>query len=72
MTRDDLKLWLGMAAAVVIGLATLGNELTQYGVPAAWLPYIRLLALILGIVSGKLATSPLPGKADANTVKVPR
>jgi len=62
MTRDDLTWWAGIAAAVILGLATLGNGITAYGLPLAIVPYVRLAALIIGIVSGKLATSPLPGK----------
>ena len=72
MTRDDLKWSIGIVAAVIVGLATLGTSITDYGIPASWLPLIRLGALIVGIVSGKLATSPLPGKVDADTVRVPR
>jgi hypothetical protein len=63
-TRDDLLWTVGIIGAVVVGLATLGNTITDYGIPASWLPYIRLIALIVGIVSGKLATSPLRGAND--------
>lgn len=64
MTRNDAKWAVGMLAAIVTGLATLGSTVVDYGVPAVALPYIRLIALVVGIVSGKLATSPLPGKND--------
>lgn len=63
-TRDDLKWSLGILASVIIGLAALGDTVTQYGIPASWLPYIRLAALVVGIVSGKMATSGLRGKND--------
>lgn len=62
-TRDDFKWTASIVAAVVVGLATLGNTVTDYGIPADWLPYIRLLALVVGIVSAKMATSSLPGGA---------
>ena len=62
ITRDSALWWWGMAAAIVGGFATLGN-VEDYGLPMAWVPYIRLAALIVGIVSGKLATSPLAGKS---------
>ena len=68
-TRDSVIWTLGMIGAVVIGLATLSDP-TAYGIPATWLPYIRLMALIVGIASGKLATSPLPGATDASKVDV--
>jgi hypothetical protein len=71
MTRDSWIWWWGILSAVVVGLATLGN-LQDYGIPDVALPYLRLAALIVGVVSGKLATSPLPGKSDANTVDVSR
>lgn len=73
MTRDSKLWWLGIAAAVILGLGTLdGNEgptsLAYYGIPLAAAPYLRLLALVIGIVSGKMATSPLPHSDDANKV----
>jgi small basic protein len=68
LTRDSLLLWVGMLGSIIVGLASLGN-VSDYGIPDAWLPYLRLAALIVGIVSGKLATSPLPGANDANKIK---
>lgn len=67
-TRDDLKWWIGIIASVVVGIATLGTTVTEYGIPLAALPFLRLIALVVGIVSGKLATSPLPGENDSNKV----
>jgi hypothetical protein len=60
-TRDDAKWTYGIIAAIVLGLAALGNAITDYGIPATWLPYMRLAALIVGIISAKMATSGLPG-----------
>lgn len=61
-SRDDLKWTLGMLAAVVVGLAALSdNAAAAVGLPPAILPYLRLGALIVGIVSGKMATSNLFG-----------
>jgi hypothetical protein len=68
----DSWLWrLGIVGAVIVALASLStgdpsNPLTlgYYGIPDPWAPYIRLAAFVIGIASGKLATSPLPGKAD--------
>lgn len=64
MTRDDLKWTVAMVGALVIGVATLGTSIADYGIPIRWLPYIRLAALVVGIIGGKLATSPLPGKNE--------
>ena len=61
MLHRDSWIWtLGMMASVVVGLATMG-DLSAYGIPASWEPYLRLAALVIGMISGKLATSPLPG-----------
>jgi hypothetical protein len=66
MTRDSIVWWIGMAAAVVAGIATIGDAelVTSYGISERAIPYIRLAALISGIVFGKLATSPLKGKGE--------
>lgn len=73
MHRDSKLWWAGIVGAVILGLATLDAgsgpmSLAYYGIPLAAAPYLRLAALIVGIVSGKLATSPLPGKDDADTI----
>lgn len=68
-TRDDGKWAIGMIVAVVVGLAALTESSVKLlGLPPAIvpaLPYLRLAALIVGIVSGKMATSTLPGKTDS-------
>jgi tetrahydromethanopterin S-methyltransferase subunit C len=63
MTRDSIVWWIGIATAVVMGIGTVG-DVASYGIPEKAVPYIRLAALVLGIVSGKLATSPLKGKGE--------
>lgn len=63
--RDSVVWWVGIVGAVIVGLATLADPAT-YGIPAWLMPYLRLGALIVGIVSGKMATSPLPGKDKTN------
>jgi hypothetical protein len=68
MTRDDLKLKIGVGLAVVVGLATLSEGMVHtLGLPLAivpWLPGCRLVALVSGIVSAQLGTSPLPGASN--------
>jgi hypothetical protein len=65
MTRDDLKLKIGVGVAVIVALATLNDTTVRLlGFPI-WivpcLPYCRLAAFVSGIVSAQLGTSPLPG-----------
>ncbi len=63
MTRDSFVWWLGILFPVIVeGCNAIGVAPSDYGIPAAWVPFFRLVALVVGLVSGKLATSPLPGK----------
>ncbi len=62
MTRDSVVWWVGMIVAVLGAIIANANLL-----PAAWapaLPWINLACIVLGVISGKLATSPLPGEHD--------
>jgi len=65
MHRDHWVWWLGIVGAVLTACA---NSAGLF--PAEWARYINLAALIVGVVSGKLATSPLPGEHDAGKVDV--
>jgi membrane protein implicated in regulation of membrane protease activity len=56
LTRDSIVLWWGIIAGVVGVIAAQADAF-----PAEWKPYITVLASIVAAVSGKLATSPLPG-----------
>lgn len=58
-TRDSFGLWIAFAFAVVTYLSTAGN-------PADWQysDWINAASFVLAYLSGKLATSPLPGKSD--------
>ncbi len=67
LTRDSALWWAGMIGAVLTAAA---NQAGLF--PAHWYPWINFAALIVGVVSGKLATSPLKGAEDANRVPVPR
>lgn len=66
MTRDDLKFKIGVGVAVIIGLATLTEGTVHaLGLPLAivpLLPWARLAAFVVGIVSAQLGKSPLQGK----------
>lgn len=59
MSRDSVILTIGMIGAILTALA---NQAGLF--PPVWGPYISLAALIVGVISGKLATSPLKGDAE--------
>lgn len=65
MTRDDLKLKIGVVVALIVGLATLSEGTVHaLGLPLVivpMLPWCRLAAFVVGLVSAQLGTSPLPG-----------
>lgn len=73
MTRDSKFWWLGMIGAVIVGISSRMDVLDLV------LPIqhkekihavIEILALIVATVSGKMATSPLKGEHDDDTVAV--
>lgn len=57
----DSALWqcLFYVGVVATGLSTVADP-TEFGIPAAAMPYIRLIALIAAIVGGKMGLSPVP------------
>lgn len=63
MTRDSWVLWLGIAGAIVAYLVA-SEPPTQW----AYADWMKFVALLIGIISGKLATSPLSGENDAKKV----
>lgn len=73
MNRDS-KLWWVMMLGAVIMAASSRMDLIDPLLPAQHTDkvhaVIELLAMIVGIVGGKMATSPLPGENDAE--KLPR
>jgi hypothetical protein len=56
MTRDSVSLWIGLIGGIMGVVAAQADAF-----PPEWKPYITVLASIIAAVSGKLATSPLPG-----------
>lgn len=69
LTRDSV--WWGVSAALSFAavLATFTDtsgplSLAYYGIPASWLPYIRLLALVNTWFSGKMSNSPAPSSGE--------
>jgi NhaP-type Na+/H+ or K+/H+ antiporter len=58
MTRDSVVWWVGMIGGVAGGLAASFDLFPWFPPPVQHA--ISLIAFVVGIVSGKLATSPLP------------
>ena len=56
MNRDSVLWWVGIVGAILTALA---NQAGLF--PAAWYGYINLAAVLVGVVSGYLKASPLPG-----------
>lgn len=72
MTRDSKFWWLGIIGAIVLAVSS-RMDLIDPLLPAQHTDKVHaileLVALVIGIVSGKMATSPLPHSDDANKVK---
>lgn len=64
MNRDSITLWIGAAGALILYLQNAG------GSPSTWSynDWLAFAAFVLAFVSGKLGTSPLPGKNDYRRV----
>lgn len=58
-TRDSLVWVFGLIGSIIVGLSTFG-DLTQIGIPGSWIPKIRGLAFVVGIISAYAKASPLP------------
>lgn len=61
LTRDSAVWWIGKWGALVVALASFGTDVTRYGIPAAWAPYLQFGALAVGIFSAQQGPSALPG-----------
>jgi len=62
LTRDSLTLFIAKWAALIVALAPMGVDVTQYGIPASWVPYIQLAALFISVSSAQHRTSGLAGE----------
>lgn len=60
VTRDSYVLWIGLAVAMVGYLTTAKVPPTQWD----YMQWLQAASVLLAWLSGKLATSPLPGKAS--------
>lgn len=59
LTRDSLIWWVGLAGAMLAYLATAPPPTKWHYAEA-----IQFASVVIAFISGKLATSPLKGKAD--------
>lgn len=65
MTRDSLVWWIGIAVGIVSYLIDKGTPPVEW----VYLDWLLFIGVMLGILSGKLATSPLRGKHDPTTIQ---
>ena len=56
----DSVLWTGFfyIGLIATGLTTVADPSTL-GVPASWMPYVRLVAFIAAVLGGKMGMSPV-------------
>ena len=62
ITRDSALWWVGMVGAIATALS-MHYDLFPW-IPDTARNWISLVAFVTGIVSGKMATSPLKGKDE--------
>lgn len=65
ITRDSTLLWLGIAGAVVVYLGASPSPMTW-----SWADWMQFAAFAIGVLSAKLATSPLPGSKDTEKINM--
>lgn len=60
MTRDSWfwKILMGIGS-VTFAITMLPNP-TDYAIPSTWMPYIRGISFVLGVIGGLNSTSTLP------------
>ena len=66
-TRDSLLWWLGILGAVIVYLSNAAPP-SQW----SWNDWMQALAFVVATLSGKLATSPLPGAPKSDQVRPSR
>jgi len=62
INRDSVFWTLSIIGAIAIGLTTHFDRFPW--IPDSWRNGLELTAFVYGILAGKMATSPLPGKSD--------
>jgi hypothetical protein len=61
LTRDSLVLWLGIFGSLAAYFAVAEHSPDQWN----WHEWMQFAVATIGVVAGKLATSPLPGATPA-------
>lgn len=59
LNRDSIALFWTKWIAFVLALAPMGMDVTKYGIPAKWVPFIQLAALFISVSSAQHRTSDL-------------
>ncbi len=61
ITRDSVMWFWGKLTGTVLFLASMGTEITHYGIPLNWVHGIQLAGLWLTYFSAQQSTSKLKG-----------
>lgn len=56
----DVLFYVGIVATALSAV----TDPSVYGIPASWMPYVRLIAFVFAVVGGKMGLSFAPKKAD--------
>jgi hypothetical protein len=61
LNRDSLSLFWAKWFTFVLALAPMGADVTKYGIPARWVPFIQFAALFISVSCAQHRRSDLPG-----------
>ncbi len=61
VNRDSVALFWTKWIAFICALAPMGTDVTKYGIPAKFVPFIQLIALFISVSAAQHRTSDLPG-----------
>lgn len=67
MTRDSIGWWVGIVASVLVAVAA-SFHLFPW-IPLPWQHGISLAAFVTGIISGKMASSPLKHSSEKHSIR---
>lgn len=58
--RDSVLWQVCFCAGLVASALAAVTDPALYGIPASWMPYIRLVAFVATVIGGKFGMSPVP------------